>query len=224
MKIIINLLFQTLLCQTRPSSLFTASVPIHKSSSTGSFSLGQKSTSAASSAFPIKPNQTDRSASFSFSGPNQPTPTTGPSAFGSAGLFGKAASSGSNPSIFSFGNKVDKPKAGSAPGKTSLFLAPKAVPASLPLAQGGSQGLSEQGRFVQQPTPAQTALELGNKSPYQASAQAAQSSGGVGPQQSGSLIPDLKSQNPASAFSSSQHKTPAGANALSGGKQLSLCF
>lgn len=197
---------------TRPLSTIPASAPIHKSSSTGSFSHGPKSTSSTSSLFNMKPNQTDRSASFSFSSPKQPTPTTGPSTFSAGGLFCKPTVSSSTPAIFSFGSKPDEAKAGSAVGgKASFpFVAPKAVPAGSSLSQGGAQGLSEQGRFVQQPA-----------STYQGSPQAAQSPGGAGP---GSLFGDLKSQHPASssAFSLSQQKTPAGANALSGGKQLSL--
>ncbi|XP_033646601.1 nuclear pore complex protein Nup214-like isoform X2 [Asterias rubens] len=195
--------------QARPLSTIPASAPIHKSSSTGSFSHGPKSTSSTSSLFNMKPNQTDRSASFSFSSPKQPTPTTGPSTFSAGGLFGKPTVSSSTPAIFSFGSKPDEAKAGSAVGgKASFpFVAPKAVPAGSSLSQGGAQGLSEQGRFVQQPA-----------STYQGSPQAAQSPGGAGP---GSLFGDLKSQHPASssAFSLSQQKTPAGANALSGGVQ-----
>ncbi|XP_071802717.1 uncharacterized protein [Asterias amurensis] len=195
--------------QTRPLPTITASAPIHKSSSTGSFSVGPKSTSSTSSLFNMRPNQTDRSASFSFSSPKQPTPTTSPSTFRAGGLFGKPAVSSSTPAIFSFGGKPDEAKAGSAVGGKAPFpfVAPKAVPAGSSLSQGGAQGLSEQGRFVQQPA-----------STYQASPQAAQSPGGAGP---GSLFGDLKSQHPASssAFSLSQQKTPAGANALSGGVQ-----
>lgn len=199
--------------------MFAAPAPIHKSSSTGSFSLGQQSTSSTSSTFLFKPSQPDRSASFSFSAPKQQPPTTtGLSTFGSGDLFGK--SSGSTPVTFSFGGKADEAKGG---GKTPFtFVTPKAVPASTSLSQGGAVGLTEQGKLLQQPSS-----EMATKSLFQASPQAATSPGGL--QQSGSLSSDhLKSQYPlsasSSAFSLSQQKTPSGANAFSGGKQHCLFF
>ena len=194
-----------------------SSAPIHKSSSTGSFSLGSSSSSSSSLSFHARASQPDRSASFSYSAPIPSTPTSSSSilTFGPSGSFGKSqVTSGSTPPIFSFGSKGGESKSGSTPGQTFPFVAPKAVPASSSLASSdtnfsfkapAAKGFSEQGKPLQQPA-------------------SSQATPGCSPSQPAQSSDHLKSQYPlsasASAFSISHQKTSAGGNSLFGGSNL----
>ncbi|XP_038063671.1 nuclear pore complex protein Nup214-like isoform X2 [Patiria miniata] len=191
----------------KPTTSFTAALPIHKSSSTGSFPLGSSSSSSSTPT-----GSSDRSASFSFAGPKPLGSPAAPS-FVSGGIFNRpdAGGSGGNAS-FMFGKTADG-KSGSA-----SFLPPKQSPASTNLAPTtpspgaapfqfkvpGAQDTTEKGLPIQQPASAQATPQF--RLP-------GQSVSSVSPLASGTQ----NSTAPASAFAITQQKTALDAASTFGG-------